>query len=958
MRSKLLLSLSLLIVLAAVFVVGQTAAHNASRPIAQTSPLHPTFPLLDAGGDNVLKTSEPVSTMQTCGECHDTEFIAGHSFHSDLGLSDSTQPGHTASGRSWDTSPGLFGKWNPLTYRYLSPAGDERIDLTTADWVRLNADRLVGGGPAVTSRNGGSLTELTPQATDPETASFDPIAKALVAWDWQKSGVLEMNCFLCHFAEPNNTARIAAIQSGDFKWASTATLLGTGLVEKTADGWQWNQSAFDENGDIGREFLAIQDPVNENCAQCHGVVHADVKAPLILAGCTWETATTGQVFTSQTISNSGMNIAAKDDVTRSWDIHAERELKCTDCHYSLNNPAYYQADSGPEHLSFDPRRLEIGEYLQKPVHQFARGQSAQFTVAPELKGTMRRCESCHTAETAHDWLPYAKQHMAEVACESCHIPQMYAPAIQQYDWTVIRMDGGPKKECRGIDTTSTAFMVSASANPVVPATVSNLVTGFEPVLLTRRNVDGNTMLAPYNLITAWYWVYDDTNGNTRPVRLQDLQAVWLQNGEYAAEIVKAFNANGDQQLSNTELMIDTTEKQTLIVNRLESLGLHNPRIVGEVQPYSINHNVARGEWATKDCQTCHNDESRITQPMKLADYMPGGVTPAFVKDANTITNGDFYTDGGALYYRPATSDQNVYVFGHSRVSWIDWFGVAALLGVIVGVTTHGGLRFYASLRAPRHTIPTKRVYMYAVYERFWHWLQTFTILLLLVTGLIIHRPDLFGFFNFKYVVVVHNVVAAILVINAALSLFYHLASGEIRQYLPRPYGFFDQAIVQAKFYLRGLFKGEPHPFEKTPQKKLNPLQQITYFGILNVLLPLQVITGALMWSVQEWPQIAGALGGLPFLAPFHSLVAWTFAAFIIAHVYLTTTGHQPLANMQAMMIGWDEVEDHTALTETLIAPQLDSREGSSSVAAQSISPQEEVVTHDIPDTPVSQKTEL
>jgi thiosulfate reductase cytochrome b subunit len=199
--------------------------------------------------------------------------------------------------------------------------------------------------------------------------------------------------------------------------------------------------------------------------------------------------------------------------------------------------------------------------------------------------------------------------------------------------------------------------------------------------------------------------------------------------------------------------------------------------------------------------------------------------------------------------------------------------------------------------------------MYAVYERFWHWLQTFTIVLLLFTGLVIHRPDILGFLSFRYMVTLHNVLAAILVINAGLSLFYHLASGEIQQFIPRPYGFFDQAIVQAKYYLRGIFKGAPHPFEKAPDRKMNPLQQITYFGILNVLLPLQMVTGALMWGVQQWPQTANMLGGLPFLAPFHSLVAWTFGAFIVAHVYLTTTvGHEPLAGIKAMIHGWEDME--------------------------------------------------
>jgi thiosulfate reductase cytochrome b subunit len=300
--------------------------------------------------------------------------------------------------------------------------------------------------------------------------------------------------------------------------------------------------------------------------------------------------------------------------------------------------------------------------------------------------------------------------------------------------------------------------------------------------------------------------------------------------------------------------------------------------------------------------------------MVLASGGPTGVMPQFVKDANTATNGAVANEGSILLYIPSTS--GLYVFGHNRVPWVDWLGAAEVLGVLLAVAVHGSLRFTLSLRVKRRAPAVKRVYMYAVYERFWHWLQTFTILILIVTGLVIHRPDLFGAFSFPYLVITHNVLAVILVVNAGLSLFYHLVSGEIRQYLPRPYGFFDQAIVQARYYLRGIFSREPHPFEKTPQKKLNPLQQVTYFGILNVLLPLQIITGALMWGVQAFPQISQWLGGLPFLAPLHTLVAWSFAAFIIAHVYLTTTGHEPLAGVKAMMLGWDEVEAHAAPVES------------------------------------------
>ena len=200
--------------------------------------------------------------------------------------------------------------------------------------------------------------------------------------------------------------------------------------------------------------------------------------------------------------------------------------------------------------------------------------------------------------------------------------------------------------------------------------------------------------------------------------------------------------------------------------------------------------------------------------------------------------------------------------------------------------------------------------MYDAYERLWHWLQASAILMLLFTGLIIHKPQFFGMFSFSYVVGVHNVLGFILLINAALALFYNLASGEIRQYLPEPRDFFARSFAQAMYYSRGIFAGKPHPLEKTKAHKLNPLQQITYLGILNVLLPVQVITGVLIWGLQEWPAIAEQLGGFQILALVHTLAAWAFAAFIVMHVYLTTTGHTPTAGIQSMIGGYDEVEEH------------------------------------------------
>ena len=886
----------------AIFILSFSLGINAAlaqpepAPVQQASPLHPTFALLDASGRNVLETNGTVSTMQTCGQCHDTEFIQSHSFHSDLGLRDYEENG------IYNASTGAFGKWDPLAYRFLSQKGDEQLDLSTAEWLAMNGDHIVGGGPATTSRDGFNLADLDADRGDPETSIFNAATGEVELWNWDESGVIEMNCFLCHMDAPNYTARADAIRFGQFGLANTVTMSGTGLVSKTANGFEWNKLAFQENGEIKEEFVFIKDPTNSNCAACHGEVHTSDDPVTISAYdlSNPQTATTGQVISAQKISDSGMNISGKDELNRSWDVHAERQLQCTDCHYALNNPAHADETqkAEPDHLLYDPRVLEISEYLQKPDHNFARGQSAQFNVAPEYKGTMRRCENCHDASQGHaDWLPYIETHMEAVACETCHIPQMYAPAIQSYDWTVLQLDHQPVKVYRGVDGD--------------PNAVTSLVSGYQPVLLNRTNIDGGQLLAPYNLITSYYWVYEDTNGNQRPVRLWDLENVYFQDNAYEEVILAAFDADNDGTLSSVELVIDSAAKEEAVRAEFESLGLNNAHIEGLTQPYSINHNVTRGEYAINDCKVCHSEMSRVSQPIRLANYAPNSVLPVFDPANNVNASGQIVrSENGSIYYEPIPANDKMYVFGSSRVNWIDWLGSLLFVGTIFGVAGHGTLRYLSTRKHPKGPARTERIYMYESYRRFWHWLQTITIVILLFTGLIIHRPDIFGVFSFRGIVTVHNVLAVILVVNALLSVFYHAATERFREYIPHPYGFFDDAIVQAKYYISGIFKREPHPFEKRPDRRMNPIQKATYFGILNVLLPLQILTGALMWGVQKFPEIANWFGGLPFLAPFHSLIAWTFATFIVGHVYMTTTGATPLEAMRGMVTGYEEVEVH------------------------------------------------
>jgi hypothetical protein len=651
---------------------------------APSTALHPPVLLQDHAGRPVIESGQPVSTTRSCGSCHDTEFIHRHSYHAALGIDEVVETGSLSGQRPWDYGRGGVGRWNPLTYRYLTPPGQRELDMGIADWIRQQGWRHIGGGPAL---HGFGQVPLTQQAADqpaseidPDTQVLDPEGGQPRSWDWQQSGVVEMNCFLCHVDQPDNAARIAQLQAGQFAWANTATLARTGLVQQQGERWEYQADAFQQDGSVDASHLTLRKPTATHCGQCHGLTHSGREPlELELALQQWSTATKGQVFSAQRISDSAVNVHDKGQLTRPWDVHAEAMLDCKSCHFSINNPAKFESSprNRPRHLQFEPRRLSAGEYLRQPSHQFAKGQTAQGTIAQHLAGTMRRCEDCHDAPNSHDWLPYQAVHFERLSCEACHISQTYAPAIGQVDWTLLNAEGQPAVKWRGWKR---------------EAEGQSLVTGFKPILLPRQDLDGRTRLFPFNLIASWYWVAGEES-QPLPVRERDLQRAFLPGGDDHPELLAALDSDGDGQLSERERRLDSPEKVAVAQRLLTELGLRQPRIVGELQPYGLHHGVGPGDDAIRDCEACHSGSSRLTQPLRLAEYFPGGVVPEPVGNTDVVFAGaiDDRT-ASALSWRPNLSDANFYVLGHSHWRWVNTLGILSILGALAGAMIHAGLR--------------------------------------------------------------------------------------------------------------------------------------------------------------------------------------------------------------------------------------------------------------------------
>lgn len=201
------------------------------------------------------------------------------------------------------------------------------------------------------------------------------------------------------------------------------------------------------------------------------------------------------------------------------------------------------------------------------------------------------------------------------------------------------------------------------------------------------------------------------------------------------------------------------------------------------------------------------------------------------------------------------------------------------------------------------------IYLYTRYERFWHWMQTVLILLLLVTGFELN--GLFTLFGFKAAAEVHNIAGLTWLILFAFFVFWLFTTGEWSQYVPTT----RKMLSVIRYYTYGIFRGEPHPVPKRKDAKHNPLQRLVYLSLAAALLPVQMATGFLYWGYNSWKDWGVGWLSLELVATIHLAGAFAILSFLIVHIYMITTGHTVFAHTRAMISGWELVQEGTQIED-------------------------------------------
>jgi len=324
--------------------------------------------------------SKPFSVKNTCGTCHDYDTIT-KGFHFQAGWNKASDDFGKKYGRPWDLSDGFMGRWYPYAFRQLAKKHNrtpDEIDLTVYEFVgfsRAGPEEPPcgachpGGGGLEYDRDGQRYDErLRREPSLRETLDGDYYRS-----QWDKSGVVEADCLLCHLPGYDFEERIRQLEAGNYQWAVVAASRLAIVEGAVKDGQtpvvKYNLRYFNADGSL--TLPIAWPPPSENCLYCHS--RSDIKK----RGFSW------------------------NDI-HNPDIHSQQGLACAACH---------------------PSELD---------HNFARGDENVSTVSPETKNTIRKCADCHSTGFLGATVPRHRTvrpfHLQRLSCEACHIPALHRVA--------------------------------------------------------------------------------------------------------------------------------------------------------------------------------------------------------------------------------------------------------------------------------------------------------------------------------------------------------------------------------------------------------------------------------------------------------------------------------------------------------------------------------------------------
>ncbi len=293
------------------------------------------------------------------------------------------------------------------------------------------------------------------------------------------------------------------------------------------------------------------------------------------------------------------------------------------------------------------------------------------------------------------------------------------------------------------------------------------------------------------------------------------------------------------------------------------------------------HTILPRAMAQRDCAACHDEN-----PVVGEKYLPPQEDRS-----RWITNPIIF--------------EEAYMVGATKNKLVDGIIVGLLGLAVLGIVIHSLLRLLTGLGRTRGPVKVEKLYLYRAGTRFWHWSNAILFGILAVTGFRMHfggkeEPVL----SFETAWNVHNLAGALMLITMAGFLISNAVNGNARQYFQKIPDMVHALWRQARYYVWGIFRGEPHPTHATKERKFNPLQQVTYAVVLYGAMVVLAITGAMLLFKGIRPENLFGIPGAGAWAMLHYLVSAAATLFLLVHLYLITMGDRVSYGLRGMLSGW------------------------------------------------------
>jgi formate dehydrogenase gamma subunit len=443
----------------------------------------------------------------------------------------------------------------------------DEIDLTTFAFAAAGDPKMPGvpGCGGCHPGGGGMEFDRDGKRFDKRLAAEPQLAQSLdgdyYQSKWDKTGVIEADCFICHLPGYNFKERNLQLQDLNFKWASNAASGIAEVTGKVKDGAQpkvtYNKRLFNEDGKIVLDLTGP--PPSENCVFCHGMSDSKKR------GFSWD-----------------------DKVNH--DIHNMRGMSCAACHPAIDKQ-----------------------------HNFAKGDENVSSVRNDLDNTMKNCQQCHTegymGAPRPKHLSIRPNHLEKLACEVCHIPALHVAAAEGFDVTTGKIVNYPKIGAKKIGERFTWKPRYAKGGhkgeKIWPVNV------MLPVTYTNLNKDGLYYPLYGKEIGKGYAKIQDKLKGKKPNKPE------LHTPEEIKLMLAALTETlkGNQRFQQVKPYYHKGGEIYFLNEKGEVASQKDHTWVGHTEGFNINHNVAPAGLAlgAGGCGDCHSDTAHMFKGQIVTD---------------------------------------------------------------------------------------------------------------------------------------------------------------------------------------------------------------------------------------------------------------------------------------------------------------------------------------------------